>query len=184
MFNPCPVAAAHVSVEQRGEGLFPPDPAAGESAGLPAAASRSESSWGIYSAEQRPHHRSGAGGPAAAFPTWLVLRSGWAGGGAGDGHQHLGSMGRPWPSCCTPASPVALPAGLVPHLGHSTLFAASDLPRSHDLWDNQICNRLGTACSLGRAHKSDVPFRFLGTFGQFPIPGNVVPKLPRNEDTG
>jgi len=90
--------------------------------------------------------------PTDALPTWLAPRSSSAGGGAGDGHQHLGSMGRSRPSRRAPASPVALPAGLVPYPCPSTFLLPPSCPGSRDLWDTQICSRVGITSSLWRAH--------------------------------
>lgn len=136
----------------------------GESAGLPAG----QRAHGVFIAQKSvPITAPEAKGDAStdALPTWLAPRSSSAAGGAGDGHQHLGSMGRPRPSRRTPASPVALPAGLVPHLGPSMFLLLPSCPASRDLWDTQICSRFGFAYSLGRAHKPAAPLRSLGTFG-------------------
>lgn len=94
-----------------------------------------------------------------------MLQPSSADGGAGDGHQHLGSTGTPWPSRHTPASRVALPAGLVPHPRPSTFLLPLTCPAGCDLWDTQICSRFGITSSLGRTHKPVAPLQSSGTFG-------------------
>lgn len=72
----------------------------------------------------------------------------------------------------TVASPVALPAGLVPQPGPRAFLLLGLIPgrspprlASRDLWDTQICSRFGTGCSPGRAHKAAAWLCCPGTIG-------------------